>query len=848
MCENETFLKVTRCLFLFPLQPPSSQVFSDGGGSIELISATFQRSPTINIIRQVIVMPLRSTSGAPRASSNAARVSHPLAGGSFAAAGAAGADDREDEDADEDEEEDDNNDNEMESRVAVDARNVNGDAGGTINATTMANHELERRIKELLREDHLIKKKIYELERDIVTKRQHMLPGLPQQQPLPQQLAQCCRLCNRVGPPMSSSLAFVIEKIVIAALAIFALLLIAEYARTHSILYAVNTNFLPLLSPATFNGDESIQSPQSPSSSPAEYVIIDGVRYQKIHRRSVHVDKGTNNEGSGTRARKSLREQRLEVEAEAERGKKLWESLAQGQGQGDEGELKKEPPAAAAAPMYGSSRKLLNAEEEGIDTRMQAIAMAREREQARRRASVEAEEREWRRAAQEQEAVKNKREEAERFASENRREKLRHDRLMEDPRISDDERKLVRLRELEEVKETEKRKKQEEKERTEAPARKPPSYRGGWLEDAELDELSKDVSCDFPVMDVRSDPSYRDKIKAIGEDHPYILRGLVDKWKARKAWTRENLWKAFGNRTITMDAQTAIVWNAGKSSVPLPLKDFLRGIRSREGEVSDASAERTSSSMGRKGSADKDVHDQTKKNIDLLQQYLSNDSFSFDLRIVQSIPELIDDFDIPEEMGDWHWISDFQHGGYSRAKAAAKARLGKEHMDDSSTILSLGPTKSGLPFHSHGRAWIGLVYGRKWWFVYHPAVAGPDDIVRQYNPMTSTHSWFTRIRPKLKDYPKSPLKFDVRRQYDVRGYRPFECIQEEGDILYIPALWNHQTYNIGEVIGVGGQTNIGLKLRFDLAQEYTRINPNNPEMLKQLYLGHLGYAYTDTYT
>jgi hypothetical protein len=29
------------------------------------------------------------------------------------------------------------------------------------------------------------------------------------------------------------------------------------------------------------------------------------------------------------------------------------------------------------------------------------------------------------------------------------------------------------------------------------------------------------------------------------------------------------------------------------------------------------------------------------------------------------------------------------------------------------------------------------------------------------------------------------------------GYRPLECVQVQGDVMYVPATWNHLTINIG---------------------------------------------------
>ena len=57
-----------------------------------------------------------------------------------------------------------------------------------------------------------------------------------------------------------------------------------------------------------------------------------------------------------------------------------------------------------------------------------------------------------------------------------------------------------------------------------------------------------------------------------------------------------------------------------------------------------------------------------------------------------------------------------------------------------------------------------------------------------------------------------------RRGPDFRaagtGYRPLECIQRAGDLLYLPASWSHLTLNVGEAIGIGGQTALPADKRY----------------------------------
>ena len=40
-------------------------------------------------------------------------------------------------------------------------------------------------------------------------------------------------------------------------------------------------------------------------------------------------------------------------------------------------------------------------------------------------------------------------------------------------------------------------------------------------------------------------------------------------------------------------------------------------------------------------------------------------------------------------------------------------------------MLSLGASRTGLPFHIHGETWLALIHGRKRWFVYPPGASPP---------------------------------------------------------------------------------------------------------------------------
>eukprot|EP00812_Abedinium_dasypus_P000926 NODE_1109_length_1238_cov_309.480135.p1 GENE.NODE_1109_length_1238_cov_309.480135~~NODE_1109_length_1238_cov_309.480135.p1 ORF type:complete len:329 (-),score=16.83 NODE_1109_length_1238_cov_309.480135:234-1220(-) len=94
-----------------------------------------------------------------------------------------------------------------------------------------------------------------------------------------------------------------------------------------------------------------------------------------------------------------------------------------------------------------------------------------------------------------------------------------------------------------------------------------------------------------------------------------------------------------------------------------------------------------------------------------------------------------------------------------------------------SLVASVGPSKQGLPLHSHGAAWLALVRGWKLWFIFPP---GEQSV---------------------------PVGTSVEELLNQRrgAGNPHYCLQSPGEIVVLPHLWHHATFNIGDAVAVGGQ-------------------------------------------
>jgi len=102
------------------------------------------------------------------------------------------------------------------------------------------------------------------------------------------------------------------------------------------------------------------------------------------------------------------------------------------------------------------------------------------------------------------------------------------------------------------------------------------------------------------------------------------------------------------------------------------------------------------------------------------------------------------------------------------------------------TTLALGGSRSGMLFHSHNVAWCALVYGRKRWLFY-------DDETFQEPPWANNYDMLVNQYVHDKHF------------RDWWGRRGWECVQEPGELMYIPAYFEHAVMNIGETIGIVGE-------------------------------------------
>lgn len=278
---------------------------------------------------------------------------------------------------------------------------------------------------------------------------------------------------------------------------------------------------------------------------------------------------------------------------------------------------------------------------------------------------------------------------------------------------------------------------------------------------------------------------------------PALIDGFTSNWSDTEFWSKDSLMKEYGNYVFEAGRSLELVLNAGVGKWNSTFYDYWRDS--------------------------KQVHldDETMGPFDA---QFKEDLYIFDRSV-------------------WREDEDFQYRNIHGPPYLFNT-------DDQYGILFFGVTGTGATWHSHGEAWTGVAFGRKRWMLYPPEI----NPVGGFWPGYSSKDWFTNIYPHIKEHiPKDVYSWNVKQEFIdsddeilrkyprsnifQRGdlniinsdseiadilktdfesmnaakkygnlYAPIECIQGEGQLLYLPEFWWHAVVNVGDTIAFGLQT------------------------------------------
>ena len=155
-----------------------------------------------------------------------------------------------------------------------------------------------------------------------------------------------------------------------------------------------------------------------------------------------------------------------------------------------------------------------------------------------------------------------------------------------------------------------------------------PLVNGGWdVDTAFLRSHQNDIDmCDFPIINAKIFTAKQRKKQTQLDglfDHPFVVRGMTTTWAAHERWSKGNFTKFYGHRTIKLGSESSIVYGGGSAVLTATLKDVVSRMQ-------------PFSAAGTASSGTKDEHDEP----------AARDSFTFDVSVLKSIPELARDFKV----------------------------------------------------------------------------------------------------------------------------------------------------------------------------------------------------------
>jgi len=101
-------------------------------------------------------------------------------------------------------------------------------------------------------------------------------------------------------------------------------------------------------------------------------------------------------------------------------------------------------------------------------------------------------------------------------------------------------------------------------------------------------------------------------------------------------------------------------------------------------------------------------------------------------------------------------------------------------------LFYVGPAYSGVSFHQHTAAWNALLFGYKRWFLLPP--------FHFHGPTTITmREWASTWRERF-------------------GSALYECVQQPGEVLFVPQYWYHAVLNVSDCVGIAVEMGIHQEL------------------------------------
>ena len=232
--------------------------------------------------------------------------------------------------------------------------------------------------------------------------------------------------------------------------------------------------------------------------------------------------------------------------------------------------------------------------------------------------------------------------------------------------------------------------------------------------------------------------------KYVMAGRPLVLRGFAEDWKLRRAWAKDALLAKYGEMRFTT-GPVPYSNHFGQPDEQIDMETYVKAMMQGKTTKSDG------------GNPFYIFEDPTVQTMEGGNTMETHSTFTKMLT------------------KDYDWRAPF-------LKWNNTAHALNKDMFPIAQQFYIGGAGTGAPIHFHGDAWNVCAFGQRRWYLFQPEHATYSKI-----PMKE---WIEKDYPKLKG-----------------GAKPLECMQRAGDVLFVPHLWGHGTYNVQESVGIAIELN-----------------------------------------
>ena len=140
--------------------------------------------------------------------------------------------------------------------------------------------------------------------------------------------------------------------------------------------------------------------------------------------------------------------------------------------------------------------------------------------------------------------------------------------------------------------------------------------------------------------------------------------------------------------------------------------------------------------------------------------------------------------------------------GLSKKKKVRKVEdreIWRDHL-----AISIGSDLQGLTFHHHREAWNVVIFGKKRWILWDHARWKNNNTIQ----WRTTRDWANEAHVTGAEWIRR-LYPEPERKYEIRTYG-HDCIQHEGEMMFVPHRWMHMVVNIGDTVSVISEVGLGI--------------------------------------